>query len=104
MPPRCQVRAALALLAALAASRPAAAPVLKQAEGTYSDDFTDTSGLALKQNVKLGNPLSPGVRVALTTWSFAQSYTQASDAVSRPFSDSSAVFSLTTVTPTGEVW
>ena len=64
-------------------------------EGYYRDPFADSSGLAVRQNVVVGPSLISGVRLALSNWSWAQSYTPASDAVYTPFSDSRARANLT---------
>jgi hypothetical protein len=72
-----------------------ALPLMQNVEGRYSDDFQDNSGLSFGQNVRVGPALIPGVRVSLTKWSWAQSYSASSDTVYTPFSDRDATFNLT---------
>ncbi|MEK7474465.1 MAG: FlgD immunoglobulin-like domain containing protein [Candidatus Coatesbacteria bacterium] len=91
---------------ALAAARLPAAPVQLEVEGVYQDTFKDATGLVFKKNVNVGPFLTPGVRVALGTWSWAQSYTPASETLWTPFDDPGATHNLTQVikdSPTAQI-
>ncbi len=82
------------------ASRLAATPTQSDTEGWWRDDFTDSSGITVKQNARVGPSLSPGVCVALNKWNWTQSYTPASNTISTPFSDIRAQHNLTLVNST----
>jgi len=95
----------LALALGLAASGARAVPLMQNVEGKYSDNFGDGTGLSFSQNVRVGPDLIHGIRVSLTKWSWAQSYSSSSDTVHTPFSDRNAVFSLSQVKRTcGTCW
>jgi len=72
-----------------------ASPVFDDITGSFSDDFTDESAITGRQNASVGPALTPGARLAQTTWSWAQSYTQASDAVVQSFAGTGATFNMT---------
>ena len=88
-------------LACLLATRATAKPVLLQADGTWKDEFGDEQGLTFRQNVKVGPSLTPGVRVSLGQWSWAQSFTPASDSLWTPFNDPGARLALVQVLTSG---
>jgi len=73
--------------------------------GRYTDDFADATGLSSLQNVRIGPALVHGVRVSVSNWSWAQSYTKTGDVVTTPFDASSARFNLTQVNGAGpQAW
>jgi len=82
---------------ALAAGRLPAAPVQLEVEGVYQDGMYDAAGLDLLRNVNVGPRLTPGVRVSLSAWSWAQSYSADPTALWTPFDDSGATHNLTQV-------
>jgi len=69
--------------------------VMDDINGRFSDSLGDSSGLDFLQNAVVGPAYTPGARLALTSWSWSQSYTPASDAVNQPFSATGARFNMT---------
>jgi hypothetical protein len=83
------------ITALLLAGHALSSPVFDDIGGSFSDDFGDETAVTFRQNASVGPAFTPGTRLALTTWSWAQSYTQASDAVVQSFSAPGASFNLT---------
>ncbi len=77
--------------------------VFDATEGYYTDDFSDNSGISLEQNIKVGHPLIPGVKVSLLEWCWGQPYLDEDNSLYTQFSDPGATHNLTqTFNETGE--
>lgn len=83
------------LAAILLSAHALAMPVFDDISGSFSDDFADDSAVSVRQNASVGPSLTPGTRLALTKWSWTQSYTLASDTVIQGFKAPGASFNLT---------
>lgn len=95
--------ASLAFFLCLPGEAPRAKVIFDMTEGSYSDDFSDNSGLSLEQNITVGHPLLPGVKVSLLEWCWKQPYSDKPEGLYSPFSHPGASHNLTEIyNPTGE--
>jgi len=83
------------MAAILLAGNAFSVPVFDDIGGSFSDDFADETAISARQNASVGPGFTPGTRLSLTTYSWAQSYTQASDAVVQSFAGGGAAYNLT---------